>query len=377
MKQFHIGIDARLFGTQQAAGIGTYTEELVGHLLKVDPINRYTIFVKREVAEFFPFYAPNIKKQAVAYPHYSYGEQLFYPRVLAQAKLDLIHYTNFNSPVWLRRVRSVVTIHDLTLWFYPGRTHTGWLKKLLYQYVMRQTCTNARRVIAVSQRTRDDIVKYLGIAPDKIDVIYEAVPQRYRPAKDERRIGMLQAKYNITRPFFLYVGQWRSHKNLVRLIRAFGLLRRRYGLDYQLVLAGKIDPHAIEVTDTIKQLNLQEWVVVTGYVADDELPHFYAAAEAFVFPSLYEGFGLPPLEAMAAGTPVLSSNASVMPEVLGEAALFFDPTDIEDMAAVMHRLAGSYHLKKELREKGFRQVKKYSFAKMAKETLAVYQRALE
>ncbi|OGB73593.1 hypothetical protein A3K24_01970 [candidate division Kazan bacterium RIFCSPHIGHO2_01_FULL_44_14] len=375
-KHYRIGIDARLFGTAQAAGIGTYTEELVANLIRLDTEDKFTVFVLPEVAEFFPLYAANLEKRAVRFPHYTYSEQFLYPRALSRAGLDLIHYTNFNSPVWFRRIKSVVTIHDLTLWFYPGRKQTSWFRRIIYRYVIRQSCLNAARIIAISQGTKRDLVKYLGINPDKIDVVYEAAPKRYQPVEDPKKVEMVKTKYNISRPFFLYVGQQRHHKNLARLVRAFALLRHRYDIDYQLVLVGKADPLASEIPALIKQLNLQDAVILTGYVADSDLPYFYSEAEAFIFPSLYEGFGLPPLEAMASGIPVLSSNTSVMPEVLGEAALYFDPTNIEDIAQAMYKLATTFRLQKELRDKGFRQAKKYSFARVAKETLAVYRRAL-
>src|SRR3990172_9044143 len=150
-KPYHIGIDARLFGTAQATGVGTYAEELVAHLIKLDTINRYTAFVLPEVAEFFPLYAPNLDKKAVTYAHYTYGEQFGYPSVLRRAKLDLIHYTNFNSPILFKSIKSVVTIHDLTLWFFPGRRQTSWFRRWVYRYVIRQSCLNATRIIAISQ----------------------------------------------------------------------------------------------------------------------------------------------------------------------------------------------------------------------------------
>jgi len=375
-KTYHIGIDARLFGTAQAAGIGIYTEELIGNLIKLDHDNHYTIFVTKDILDFFPFYGKNLKKQTVTFPHYSYSEQFLYPNILSSAKLDLIHYTNFNSPVFSKRVKSVVTIHDLTLWFYPGRRADNWLRRMAYRYVIRKSCENATRVIAVSNRTKEDIIKYLNIDSNRIDVVYEGLPNRYKPVDDVKKIEAIKNKYNISRPFFLCVGQWRPHKNLVRLLRAFALLRHRYNIDYQLVLVGKADINAHEMYTIIKRLGIQESVIATGYVADGDLPYFYSGAEAFVFPSLYEGFGIPPLEAMASGTPVLSSNASVMPEVLGDAALFFNPLDIEDIAQAMYQLATTYRIKKELRDKGFKQVKKYSYTKMAHQTLEVYKKAL-
>ncbi|MDD5606011.1 MAG: glycosyltransferase family 1 protein [Patescibacteria group bacterium] len=371
-----IGIDARLFGTAQATGIGTYTEELISNLVKFDDFNQYVAFVLPEVAETFPFYAKNLKKWPVPYKHYTYSEQLLYPSVLKKARLDLIHYTNFNTPVFFTQVKSVVTVHDLTLWFFPGRKQKSWLRRVVYRQVMRQSCENATRIIAVSKGTKTDIVKYLGINADKIDVIYESAPKRYRDKVEPKRLEAIKAKHNISRPYFLYVGEWRPHKNLVRLIRAFATFKRQYQLDYQLVLVGKLDPFAPEIPETIKQLGLQDDVITTGYVADQDLPYFYAGAFAFIFPSLYEGFGIPPLEAMAAGVPVISSNASVMPEILGDAALFFNPKSLEDIAQAMYKLATTFRLQKELKDKGFQQIKKYSYTKMVKETLNTYRKAL-
>ena len=375
-RPYRIGIDARLFGTAQASGIGTYTEELIGNLIQQDKVNHYTTFVTPQIAEIFPFYAPNLTKQPIPFPHYSAAEQLRYPAILAAAHLDLVHYTNFNSPIFFRGVKSVVTIHDLTLWFFPGRKKHSPLIRAGYKYIIRKTCENASRIIADSEGTKQDIIKYLGIPAEKIDVVYLAVPERLGGKVDSRQVEMVKNKYDITRPFFLYVGQWRAHKNLVRLIRAFALARHSYDLDYQLVLVGKKDELAPEVPETIKQLGLSDRVIMTGYVADSDLPAFYAAATAFVFPSLYEGFGLPPLEAMSAGTPVISSNASVMPEILGDAALYFNPEDTEDIAAKLHQFATSFHLQHQLKGRLAAQVKKYSFAKMAKETLAVYKKVL-
>lgn len=377
MKKPHrIGIDARLFGTQQAAGIGVWIEELIGNLIKLDEKNQYIVTMLPKTADFFPFYASNLKKKVVQFSHYTYSEQFLYPRVLKQLKLDLIHYTNFNTPVFFRDIKNVVSIYDLTLWFYPGRRQRSWFRRMIYRYVIKKSCENADRIIAISKKTKEDIIKYLKIDPCKIDVVYAAAPKRPKMAIDKRKMDQMFGKHNISRPFFLYVGQWRHHKNLVRLIRAFASFRRQYNLDYQLVLVGSVDKYAPEIPRTIKQLGLQDLVITTGYVSDASLPMFYAKAEAFVFPSLYEGFGIPPLEAMSAGTPVISSNASVMPEILGDAAMYFDPTNIDDMAMAMHKVATSFTVKKQLTEKGFKQVRKYSYAKMAKEILNIYSQVL-
>ncbi|HAR55046.1 TPA: hypothetical protein DCR79_02035 [Patescibacteria group bacterium] len=375
-ENYHIGIDARMFGTAEAVGIGQYTEELVRHLLKHDHENTYSVFVSPKAWVNFPIYAPNLNKIQVVFPHYSWAEQIWYPLILRKAKLDLIHYTNFNSPVFWRQIPSVVTIHDLTLWRFSGRTQKSWWHKLAYRLVIRQACKNARAIIAITEATKRDIVQLLGIDPAKITVIYEAVADRYKPINDTDKIEEFKRKFNIARPYILYVGQWRQHKNIVRLIRAFYLLKRRYGLDYQLVLAGKIDQKAPEVLATIQQLGLKSDVILTGYIPDVDLPYLYNGAEMFVFPSLYEGFGLPPLEAMACGTPVVASSASCMPEVLGKAAEYFDPLSVEAMARALANVSKNYSLKQQLKTAGLHQAKQYSFDQMAERTLAVYRQAL-
>ena len=376
-KTYRIGIDARLFGTAQAVGIGQYTEELIRHLVTNDPDNQYWVFLSPKTLAGFPIYAPNLTKIKAAIPHYSWAEQWTYPQILRRANLDLIHYTNFNSPILWRSVPSVVTIHDLTLWSFAGRTHRSWWRRWVYRLVIKRACQNAAEIIAITEATKRDIVQMLAIDPNKITVIYESVAERYKPINNQDKLAEFQRRFGISKPYILYVGQWRQHKNVVRMIRAFHLLRRRYNLDYQLVLVGKIDQKCPEVLTTIKQLDLKAEVILTGYVPDADLPYIYNGADLFIFPSLYEGFGLPPLEAMACGTPVVSSRASCMPEVLGEAAHYFNPESVEDMVRAIAEVAKNYSLKQQLRAAGFKQVKKYSFDQMATETLKVYRRILD
>jgi len=373
---YRIGIDARLFGTAMAVGIGRYTEELIRHLVELDKDNQYHIFLSKAATASFPIYAPNLSKTGVNFSHYSYREQFKYPAILRKANLDLIHYTNFNSPVFFTKTPSVVTIHDLTLWFFPGRGQKSWFRRMVYRFVIKKTCQNAKRIIAITKRTKQDIVKILGINPEKITIIYEAVSKSCKIISNDQKIKKLKHKFNISKPYIMYVGQWREHKNIIRMIRAFSLFRRRYNIDYQLVMVGKIDKKYPQIKATVKELELTEHVIFMGYIADSELPYVYNGAEFFVWPSLYEGFGLPPLEAMACGTPVVSSNASCMPEVLGGAAYYFDPLNVESIAKSMSDMAKSYSLKREFRLKGLKQARKYSFEQSAKQTYKVYKQVL-
>lgn len=373
---YRIGIDTRLLGTAQAAGIGRYTEELLRHLLKHDINNEYCIFTTDTVTEL-PVYAPNLTQVKVNFPHYSLREQLLYPNILRRAKLNLIHYTNFNSPILFSKIPSIVTVHDLTLWFFAGRRHRGILQRFAYKLVIKKTCQRAKHIIAVSLATKKDIVKYLGVDEQKISVVHLAPAKEYKPMADPIKLESLKRKFNISKPYLIYVGQWREHKNIIRLMRAFSLFKRRYGLDYQLVLVGKTDKTYTALPAIIKELNLANDVVMTGYVPDNDLACLYSNAELFVFPSLYEGFGLPPLEAMACGTPVVASNSSSLPEVLGDAAKYFDPLDIEAMAKTMADVARSFSIKHQMKLKGLNWVKRYSFDAMAKATLKIYNEALD
>ncbi|MEA1909976.1 MAG: glycosyltransferase family 1 protein [Patescibacteria group bacterium] len=375
-KIYKIGIDARMFSASQAVGIGHYTEELIRHILKHDTGNQYYVFLMPNSYNSFPIHAPNLTKVKVTEPHYSISEQLSYPKVIDSKNLDLIHYTNFNSPVFFGKTPSVVTIHDLTLWFFSGRSRKDWLNRFLYKQVIKRAAEKAERIIAISHNTKKDIVKLLGQSEDKIFVVHEAASKRHSKLTSPGRIEGIKAKFGITKPYMLYVGQWRAHKNIVRLIRAFHIAKRRYQLDSQLVLVGKIDKKAPEVLEVIKKLNLKSDVVLTGFVPDEELPYLYHGSEVFIFPSLYEGFGLPPLEAMASGTPVIASNSSAIPEILGKAAKYFDPRDVENIAKTMVEVMKNGALRKRLKTAGLKQVGKYSFDKMAKETIEIYKQIL-
>jgi glycosyltransferase involved in cell wall biosynthesis len=183
-------------------------------------------------------------------------------------------------------------------------------------------------------------------------------------------------RFGISSRYLLYTGQWRKHKNLANLMRAYALLKKKTDLPHELVLTGQLSSQAPEVPELIKKLNLERDVIITGFVPDEELAALYSAADLFVFPSLYEGFGIPPLEAMACGCPVVASNVSSIPEILGDAALFFDPLSVEDMAGAIHKALSSFNLRRELKAKGFERIKKFSYAKMARETLKTYQEVL-
>ena len=367
-----IGIDARMYGYAQT-GIGNYIRHLLKSIFELDKENNYVIFLLPE--EFDNFELPNerIKKVKVSAKWYGWKEQFLFPFQLYKEKLDLMHFTHFNSPV-LYFKKSIVTIHDVTPLHFPGHKMKSLIRRIGFKIVFFSSVKKATRVIAVSESTKNDIVKYFKIKKNKIKVIYEGVDEQFGIVVD-RHACPLQCQ--ITKPFIFYTGVWRNHKNLVGLIKAFGILRNKYKLDYQLVLGGKEDPYYPEVRKTWEKLNLEKDIIRTGFIDQKDLPLLYNSAKLFVIPSFYEGFGLIGLEAMACGTPVVSSNTTSLPEVLGNAAMYFNPHNPKEMAEKMKLVLTDEKLYNEMREKGFKQIRKYSWEKMGEETIGIYKKILD
>jgi len=369
-----IGIDARMYSTS-FTGIGRYVFELVKQLIKIDKKNEYVLFMnKPHYDEFDP---PNkrVSKVLVNAKHYSIAEQTRFLWKIRRNKIDLMHFTHFNAPV-LYRGKSVVTIHDLTLSFFPGKKMNSWSHRKAYEFVLNRAVKNASRIICVSGHTKKDLLNVTGVDSARAEIIYEGVDEQFKPRPDKAAIKDMIKKYGITRDYLLYTGVWRSHKNVVNLIRSFALLKED-GFEPQLVITGEEDPYYPEVKRTVKELGLEHDVIFPGMVPEDELVALYQAAHIYAFPSLYEGFGLPPLEAMRCGTPVAASSSSCIPEICGEGnAVYFDPLDPEDMSNQIRKLWNNEELRKEVRDRGLRHSKKFSWEKMAEETLEVYKEAL-
>ncbi len=375
MKPKTIGIDARMYGYAQT-GIGNYIRHLLEYIFKQDKKNNYVIFLMPEEYDNFILPDERIRKVKVPAKWYSWKEQLLFPFQLYKEKLDLTHFTHFNSPI-LYFKKSIVTIHDITPFFFPGHKMKSLIRKIGFRTVFFSSVKKASKVIAVSQNTKNDIVKHFKIKENKIKVIYEGADEQFKITPQPPLSGGLMKKYNIIKPFIFYTGVWRNHKNLVGLIKAFNIIKNKHKLDYQLVLGGKEDLYYPETRKTWEELGLENEIIRTGFIDQSELVLFYNAAAIFVIPSFYEGFGLIGLEAMACGTPVVSSNTTSLPEVLGGAAIYFDPKNPEEMAEKIKLVLTDKKLYNELVEKGFKQVKKYSWEKMGGETMEMYGRILE
>lgn len=369
-----IGIDARLYSSS-FTGIGRYVYELIAHVTKLDAKSEYVIFLNNPSFENFIPPRKGVEKVLVDAPHYSFKEQWNFCRTLWKAKLDLMHFTHFNAPVLYRRP-SVVTIHDLTINLYPGRKFNNWWSRFGYHLTINSIVNRSRRVIAVSQHTKRDITKFLKTDPSKIDVIHEGVNPQFHHISNAPLIDDFRNKNGLTKPYILYTGVWRSHKNLVNLIKAFAILKHKYKFDGWLVITGKEDPWYPEVKQTVAEERLEGEVRFTGLVPDEDLVLLYNAALLYVLPSFYEGFGLPALEAFACGIPVCAAQSSSLPEVCGEGnAVFFNPHDPADMAQKMASVYTDRAKMEELVARGHARLKDFSWDKMALETLEVYKKA--
>lgn len=359
-----IGIDCRLF-SQNFTGIGRYTHELVEHFIKFnDQQNRrHEIILFFNRPEYDNFTPPNlsVKKVLVNSRHYSFAEQFRFLFHLNKAKCDIVHFPHFNLPIFYHRPY-IVTIHDLILHFFPGRKMSKFYQRIAYNLIIKNAVKKAKKIITVSDNTKNDLIKYLKVPTEKIQTIHNGISDIFTLLQDQVAIKKTLHKYKITPPFLLYTGVWRNHKNLPRLIKAFSLIRKNEGIDLRLVITGKEDKNYPEVKNTVKELDLTDSIIFTGLVEERELCHLYNAATITVCPSLYEGFGFPPLESMKCGTPVAASRTSSLPEVCGQNnAVFFDPYDIGDIARKITTLYKDAALQQDLVEKGFLHAAKFTW----------------
>jgi glycosyltransferase involved in cell wall biosynthesis len=368
-----IAIDARFYRSS-TGGIGRYTRALIRELMKIDKKNDYTIYITSKDEKEYNLGAPSFSVKVVPISHYSVNEQIKFLQILNKEKFDLVHFTNFNHPIFYSG-KFVVTIHDLTIMLFPTiNQQKSILKKFAFNSVMQNAVLKSEKIIAISEATKADVVKYLKGDSAKIKVIYEGIDNKYQIKNiDYKKNGIIKEKYQITDPYILFVSQWRPHKGLPELIKAFEILKEKYRLKHKLVLVGKPN---LDFPEIIKRINSSKYIndiILPGFVADDDLPYIYHNADAFIFPSQYEGFGLPPLEAMAAGTVVVSSKTSCMPEILGDAAIYFNPRNPSDIAEKLADVLSNNKMQKDFIKKGLIHIKKYSWENMARETLKLYE----
>ncbi|MFA6547835.1 MAG: glycosyltransferase family 1 protein [Candidatus Magasanikbacteria bacterium] len=369
-----IGIDARMFGSRQG-GLGRYIEQLIIHLEKIDTDNTYVIFLRKENWGDFNPVNSKFKKVLADIGWYGWEEQLRFPKIIRKEKIDLMHFPHWNVPI-LYNKKFVVTIHDLLLLHFPTRRASTlgpvlyWFKNKMFRFALNHAVKKAKTIITVSEFTKQDIVQTMKIDPEKIAVIYLSPLE-----KTVAEIPFsLYKKYDITKPYWLYVGVAYPHKNLTKLIDAWEIFYQQHDHNYQLVLTGKKNYFYHQLEKYIQQKNVKD-VVLTDFVPDAELPELYRNASLYVFPTLYEGFGLPPLEAMQYNLPVIASNHTCLPEILEDAAVYFDPKDPQAIADTANTVIKDTEIRKNLIIKGQKILQKYSWKITTSKTLQIYNKA--
>ena len=368
-----VGIDARMLGS--GFGIGRYIEQLLHHLQKSNSPHEFVVFLRKEnwdqIGE-----SGRVRKVLADVPWYSAKEQWQLSHILTKERINLMHFPHWNVPLAYRGP-FVVTIHDLIMYHYPRPEATTlgpvrfWIKDTVHRRVVAHAVRAASHILTTSEWTRRDIHTTFGAPMEKMTVTYQAPFVHQGGALASREI--LGERYGIHKPYALYVGAAYPHKNLEGLLEAWKQFQEKDDGARELVLAGKENYFYTRLRPLIEQTPT---VVYTGFVPDDVLGALYRNAALYVFPSLYEGFGLPPLEAMSYGVPVVSSSGSCLPEVLGEAALYMDPKNPSDMAQKIHTGFSDEDVRATLRMNAKEELRRYSWERLAKETVAVYEKAV-
>lgn len=370
----HVAINGHLLSgkaTYRSAGIHGYMLNTLRCLADVEPSWRYSLYTGPESVQPDPRLQLYRSQIATHNPLIRIvWEQLAAPFVMANGRPDLLHGMAFSLPLaWFGP--SVVTIYDMSFIRYPERL--GRIRRLYLQAMTRFSARRARQVIAISEHSRAEISLLLGISPSKIDVAIPGVSREFRPASPEE-VASLRKEFDLPERFILSVGTLEPRKNLETLVRAYAKLPRRNGI--KLVLAGATGWKTNTLDRLLGQLDLSRDVILTGYVSSNDLAAWYTAAEVFAYPSVYEGFGLPLLEAMACGLPVIASNTSSLPEAVGESGVLVDPLSVEAWVEALASLLDSEERRRQLSVQGIERTSQFTWENTARQTVASYHRAL-
>ncbi len=363
-----IAIDARKL---RDYGIGTYVRNLLRHLSRIDTTTEYVLLCRPADCEIVEELGDNFRAVAEPSPAYSVREQFTIPLDLRRERVDLFHAPHYVLPP-LTPCPSIVTIHDcIHLRFpqyLPNRLGYAYARASLWIAAHRSA-----RILTVSEASKRDILRYFRVPERKIAVIYNAIDERFDQIPTPQEIERVRERYQLNDPYVLYAGNIKPHKNLERLIEAFHALRR-HGFDQVklLIIGDEISKYAT-LRRAVHRYKLHKHVRFFGFVPDQTLAILYRLAKVFVFPSLYEGFGLPPLEAMASGTPVITSNVSSLPEVVGDAALLIDPYEPDALADAMARVLTDTALQEDLRRKGYARVREFSWERSVRRVREIYE----
>jgi len=363
-----VAIDARKL---HDFGIGTYIRNLLRHLARLDTRTEYVLLCHEPDMGAAAQLGPNFRTVLEPSPNYSIREQIHVPWVLLRERPDVFHAPHYVLPPAVR-CRSLVTIHDtIHLTFPQYLPH-----RLAYAYArasMWAAAHRSDRILTVSEASKRDILHFFDVPPEKVVVVHNAIDERFSREPDPDDVERVRERFQLHQRFVLYVGNIKPHKNLERLIEAFHALRQRGLDDLKLLIIGDQISSYPSLRRAVHRHKLHKHVRFLGYLPDETLSVMYRLASVFVFPSLYEGFGLPALEAMASGTPVVTSNVSSLPEVTGDAAVLVDPYDVGAIEAGIHRVLTDPVLAADMRRKGLLRARQFSWEQSVTKTWEMYQ----
>jgi glycosyltransferase involved in cell wall biosynthesis len=366
-----VGIDARLVYYSQA-GIGQYILHLVSGLAQVDTQNEYVLLQSRK-DDTTILEQPNFRRVSLWTPSHHRLERYALNVELMRLGLDVLHSPDFIPP-HRPSCRSVITVHDLAFLLYP---HFLTKESARYYGHIDQAVRWTDHIISVSESTKRDTIQHLGVPEDKITVVYEAANPIFQPVDREIAREHVRNRHGIDGPYILFVSTIEPRKNVPTLLRAVWQLMECYKEDVRLVLAGGKGWLFEDAFAVVDELELNGRVHFVGRVPSEDLLYLYNAAEMLAHPAFYEGFGLPPLEAMACGLPAIVSNVASLPEVVGDAGLLIDPHDVDELTVAMWRVLNDDELRWEMRDKGLRQADFFSWERAARETMEIYRLAYE
>lgn len=362
-----VAIDARKL---HDFGIGTYIRNLLRHLARIDRDTEFVVLCAEADLDLPRQLGENFRGVREASPNYSIREQIRIPYVLVRERPDVYHAPHYVLPPAVP-CRSVVTIHDtIHLRFpqyLPNRAAYAYARSLMWAAARRSD-----RILTVSESSKRDILTYFNVDPEKIVVVYNGLDERFSVEPPPDEIARVRERFQLDHGFVLYVGNIKPHKNLVRLIEAFDGLRHEGFDDLKLLIIGDEISKWPALRRAVHRYKLHKHVRFLGFQSDETLASLYRLAAVFVFPSLYEGFGLPPLEAMASGTPVVTSNVSSLPEVAGDAALLVDPYDVEAIKEGITRVLTDRAFRDELRRRGLQRAREFSWERSVARTREIY-----
>lgn len=365
-----IAIDARGINFYNGTGIGTYTENVLKNLINIDNTNNYHVYWSGNNYESIK--KENCKIVMTSKKHQRFFEDNYFPANISNENIDIYHMPQ--NGIGLSEViscKKIVTIHDLIPYVMPETVGRGYLLKFLKE--MPLIIENSDGIITVSEFSKRDILRFFPIDESRIFVTPLAADKKYAPIDKNYCRNFLKDVYNLTNPFILYLGGFSERKNVASVLTAFSKVYKDLNKNYNLVIVGGYKDASQRLVKLTNELGIDSHVIFTGFVPEEHLPIFYNGCDTFIYPSFYEGFGLPPLEAMNCGTPVIVSNLTSIPEVVGDAGILINPYDISEISLAIGNLLSNEKLKTELSYKGLNRAKEFSWQNTAQNTLKAYE----